>query len=217
MARLAASGFTSMRRVIDISGDGYNNIGREVTDARNDAVKAGITINGLPIINDRPNPFGRPAVVDLDKYYETNVIGGPGAFVVVAKDYNSFAAAILSKLLLEIASDQPPSREIAAAAIHQSSGILLDQEPKQRVVDEHLLPACLALVEHADVAQALEVSRGGLTLRHSGLNQVANSAVRLHEDQVDELPRIDLWQLAPDRLGHAVEEVADHPDLGRRP
>jgi Protein of unknown function (DUF1194) len=107
MARLAASGFTSTRRVIDISGDGYNNIGREVTDARNDAVKAGITINGLPIINDRPNPFGRPAVVDLDKYYEANVIGGPGAFVVLAKDFNSFAAAILQKLILEVSGLQP--------------------------------------------------------------------------------------------------------------
>ena len=104
---IQTSGLTSTRRVIDISGDGYNNIGREVTAARDEAVAAGITINGLPIINDRPNPFGRPAVVDLDKYFETYVIGGPGAFVVLAKDFQSFASAILQKLVLEISSAPP--------------------------------------------------------------------------------------------------------------
>jgi hypothetical protein len=106
-ARIAESGFKSARRAIDISGDGYNNIGRDVTAARDEAVAAGITINGLPIINDRPNPFGRPAIVDLDKYFESNVIGGPGAFVVVAKDFDSFASAILQKLILEISGLTP--------------------------------------------------------------------------------------------------------------
>ncbi|HEX7005850.1 MAG TPA: DUF1194 domain-containing protein [Alphaproteobacteria bacterium] len=116
VARLAASGHVSPRRAIDISGDGYNNIGRDVNAARDEAVRAGITINGLPIINDRPNPFGRPAVVDLDKYYENNVIGGPGAFIVVAKDFNSFAAAILQKLILEISGVSPPGRRVVAEA-----------------------------------------------------------------------------------------------------
>jgi hypothetical protein len=107
VSRLQASGHVSTRRAIDISGDGYNNIGRDVVAARDEAVRAGITINGLPIINDRPNPFGRPAVIDLDKYYETYVVGGPGAFVVVARDFNSFAAAILQKLILEISGITP--------------------------------------------------------------------------------------------------------------
>jgi hypothetical protein len=114
-ARLAGSGYKSTRRAIDISGDGYNNIGRDVMAARDEAVAAGITITGLPINNDRPNPFGRPAVVDLDKYYESNVIGGPGAFVVVAKDFDSFASAILQKLILEI-SGLTPGDERALAA-----------------------------------------------------------------------------------------------------
>jgi hypothetical protein len=116
-ARIAASGLTSTRRAIDVSGDGYNNIGRDVTEARDEAVAAGITINGLPIINDRPNPFGRPAVVDLDKYFENYVIGGPGAFVVVAKDFNSFASAILQKLILEI-SNLTPDDPRAFALLH---------------------------------------------------------------------------------------------------
>jgi hypothetical protein len=112
--RIAESGFRSTRRAIDVSGDGYNNIGRDVTAARDEAVAAGITINGLPIINDRPNPFGRPAVIDLDKYYESNVIGGPGAFVVFAKDFDSFAEAILHKLILEISGLTPGDRRAVA-------------------------------------------------------------------------------------------------------
>jgi hypothetical protein len=101
------NGFKGARRVIDISGDGYNNRGRPVETARDEAVAAGITINGLPIVNDRPNPWGGLPPTDLDRYFEDRVIGGPGAFIVVARDYTAFAEAILSKLLLEIAGDQP--------------------------------------------------------------------------------------------------------------
>jgi hypothetical protein len=110
------NGFEGFRRVIDISGDGHNNRGRPVEQARDEAVAAGITINGLPIVNDRPNPWGGRPPIDLDLYYEQRVIGGPGAFIVVAEDYTSFASAILSKLLLEIAGDMPPSRRVVAAA-----------------------------------------------------------------------------------------------------
>jgi hypothetical protein len=102
------NGFEGFRRVIDISGDGYNNRGRPVEWARDEAVAAGITINGLPIVNDRPNPWGGRPPFDLDRYYEQKVIGGPGAFIVVAENYTSFASAVLSKLLLEIAGDTPP-------------------------------------------------------------------------------------------------------------
>jgi hypothetical protein len=110
------NGFEGFRRVIDISGDGHNNRGRAVEQARDEAVAAGITINGLPIVNDRPNPWGGRPPIDLDLYYEQRVIGGPGAFMVVAEDYTAFASAILSKLLLEIAGEVPPSRRIVAAA-----------------------------------------------------------------------------------------------------
>lgn len=105
-ARLfGTGGFEGMRRVIDISGDGVNNSGRAASAARDEAVARGIVINGLPILNDRPN-FGRPAEAELDVYYETQVIGGPGAFMIAAEDFNAFGAAILNKLIREIA-DRP--------------------------------------------------------------------------------------------------------------
>ncbi|HEX2215850.1 MAG TPA: DUF1194 domain-containing protein [Xanthobacteraceae bacterium] len=99
MTLFPGSPFPATRRVIDISGDGVNNRGRPVTNARDDAVAAGVGINGLPILALDP---------DLDRYYENNVIGGPGAFVIAAKDYNTFAAAILQKLIVEIAGRRPP-------------------------------------------------------------------------------------------------------------
>jgi Protein of unknown function (DUF1194) len=105
------NGFEGTRKVIDISGDGYNNSGRPPMTARDEAVARGITINGLPIMNDRPNPWGSPPPADLDLYYERFVIGGPGAFTLVAQDFETFGAAILNKLILEIAGLTPDDRE----------------------------------------------------------------------------------------------------------
>ncbi len=93
---LAQSPFTATRRTIDVSGDGANNIGRPARIARDEAVRDGITINGLPILSVEP---------DLDTYYFENVIGGPGAVMVPADSYESFAEAILKKLIIEIASN----------------------------------------------------------------------------------------------------------------
>jgi len=92
---LAQSPFEAARRVIDISGDGSNNAGRSVTQARDEAVHDGVGINGLPIVAIEP---------DLDRYYYDNVIGGPGAFMIPAASYDTFADAILKKLITEIAA-----------------------------------------------------------------------------------------------------------------
>jgi hypothetical protein len=109
MAQLARAPFQSSRRTIDVSGDGTNNSGRDVVDARDEALAKGVTINGLVILSERPmswnadhtNPPG-----GLDAYYRNNVIGGPGSFVMVAENFNSFGQAILSKLIAEIATVQ---------------------------------------------------------------------------------------------------------------
>jgi hypothetical protein len=87
--------FKGGRQVIDVSGDGANNRGRPAADARDDAVQKGITINGLPILALEPG---------LDQYYQANVIGGPNAFMVVAESYETFAEAVVRKLISEIAA-----------------------------------------------------------------------------------------------------------------
>ena len=85
--------FSSSRMVIDVSGDGANTSGRPATSARDDAVKKGIVINGLPIL---------AVEFELDKHFEEEVIGGPGAFMVAAKDFESFGDAVARKLVQEI-------------------------------------------------------------------------------------------------------------------
>jgi hypothetical protein len=92
---LRQSPFTATRRTIDVSGDGANNVGRPASIARDEAVKDGITINGLPIL---------AVELDLDTYYFENVIGGPGAVMVPAQNFESFSEAILKKLIIEIAA-----------------------------------------------------------------------------------------------------------------
>jgi hypothetical protein len=103
MKRFEANPYRGARRVIDISGDGRNNNGRDLEEARAEALALGIVINGLPIVNDRPTRWGTPPERDLDLYYRDSVIGGPGAFYIVADGFQSFADAIRTKLLREIA------------------------------------------------------------------------------------------------------------------
>jgi len=105
------NGFEGTRRVVDVSGDGPNNWGRLVTIARNEAVAEGVTVNGLPILDDGGGMFSNFNIPDLDLYYRDCVIGGPGAFVVVAADFSDFARAVRRKLILEIAGHKPRKTE----------------------------------------------------------------------------------------------------------
>lgn len=89
--------YVGERRIIDVSGDGANNAGRPAQNARDDAVKAGVTINGLPILTIEP---------DLEEHYQDNVIGGEGSFVIPVATDADFANAILKKLIAEIAMNE---------------------------------------------------------------------------------------------------------------
>jgi hypothetical protein len=109
------SGQRGIRRVIDVSGDGANNQGPPVTVARDEALAKGITINGLPIMLKRPSAANMD-LEELDIYYEDCVIGGPGSFVIPIKEREKFKEAIRTKLILEIASREPPARIIPASA-----------------------------------------------------------------------------------------------------
>ena len=107
--QFARSGQTSQRRTIDVSGDGTNTNGKHPSIARDAAVAQGITINGLVILSPEPMPWNAwhthpPG--GLENWFRENVMGGPGAFVLVAEDFNSFAYAIVNKLIREIAGDE---------------------------------------------------------------------------------------------------------------
>jgi hypothetical protein len=106
VAQLARAPFEGQRRTIDVSGDGTNNAGRDVGLARDEALALGISINGLVILSETPlpwNPEHTNPPGGLTKYYRDNVIGGPGSFVLEAKDFNSFGEAIVKKMIAEIA------------------------------------------------------------------------------------------------------------------
>lgn len=92
---LEANDFQGRRQTIDVSGDGRSNMGVRPAVVRDEAVARGITINGLAVLSDEPG---------VDRHYREEVIGGPGAFVVTARDYNDFAEAMLEKLVREIAA-----------------------------------------------------------------------------------------------------------------
>ncbi|MCW5771606.1 MAG: DUF1194 domain-containing protein [Rhodospirillaceae bacterium] len=115
MKRFAVSPFRGTRRVIDISGDGRNNNGRELAEVRAEALAKNIVINGLPIVNDRPTRWGTPPERDLDLYYRDQVIGGPGSFYIVAKGFEDFANAIRTKLVREISGRPGDGADRAAA------------------------------------------------------------------------------------------------------
>lgn len=106
MAQFERAPFTATRRTIDVSGDGTNNSGRDVTMARDEAVGKGVTINGLVILSATPlswNADHTHPPGGLEAYYRNNVIGGPGSFVMAAQNFESFGQAIINKLIAEIA------------------------------------------------------------------------------------------------------------------
>jgi Protein of unknown function (DUF1194) len=119
-ARMLTEGdFAGVRRVIDIASDHPSDGGRSAT-VRNAAVDAGITINALPIIDEQPigtidgrmtYAAARWGSETVAEFYLRNVVGGPGSFVVEARDYAVFGEALKRKLLLEfIAAPQDPAR-----------------------------------------------------------------------------------------------------------
>ena len=95
---------------------GYGDRLRKAPQVIDTARGSGIVINGLPIINDRPQVYGFPPFPDLDLYYEDCVIGGPGSFMVVADGFKAFARAVLRKLVTEIAGRTLPQNLIWLAA-----------------------------------------------------------------------------------------------------
>jgi hypothetical protein len=110
-AQLERSPYKAARRTIDVSGDGTNNSGRDIASVRDEVTAKGVTVNGLVILSDSPlpwNPEHTNPPGGLGEYYRRNVIGGPGAFVMVAEKHDSFGQAIVKKMFAEIAWNAPP-------------------------------------------------------------------------------------------------------------
>ncbi len=106
MTQFSRAPHSAKRRTIDVSGDGTNNSGRDVRMVRDEVVAQDVTINGLVILSERPlpwNPEHTNPPGGLPRYFQDNVIGGPGAFVIAAEDFKSFGQALISKLIAEIA------------------------------------------------------------------------------------------------------------------
>lgn len=118
---LDGSPYRGLRRVVDLSGDGPNNDGRTVTQARDRLIREGAVINGLPIMVSRAD--GLFSLDNLDHYFEDCVIGGPGAFLITVTDIDQLPNAIRRKLVLEIAGRQPgqPAKIVPASALVRDS------------------------------------------------------------------------------------------------
>lgn len=100
-----ANGLDGTRKVVDLSGDGPDKDGLPAAVGRDQAVAQGVTVNGLPILGEFPG---------LDVFFLDHVIGGPGAFSIPARDFKDFQAAILTKLIREIAGVADPDAPQAA-------------------------------------------------------------------------------------------------------
>ncbi len=122
MQLLNKSGIKAARRVIDVAGDGTNNAGREVSAARDEAVRAGVTINGLTIINDNPMNYNFAHVQPpggLAQWYRQNVTGGANSFVLEVHDFHSFGEAMTRKLITEIAGADFVRRQASLSPVRR--------------------------------------------------------------------------------------------------
>ena len=104
---LFGRGYEGSRRVVDISGDGISNSGRPLADARADALAKGTVLNGLAVVDRAPQPWSA-GLPPIDDYYRTEVIGGPGAFLMVAEGFDAFETAVKRKIIREIAALPAP-------------------------------------------------------------------------------------------------------------
>ncbi|MFP5078128.1 DUF1194 domain-containing protein [Rhizobium sp. YIM 134829] len=125
--------YAGLRRVIDVSGDGPNNLGPPVTPARDAAVRSGVIVNGLAIMI---RPSGSGAGPSLDRYYADCVIGGPGAFVLPVHQAEDFAVAIRQKLIMEVSGLQPaPAPSVIPIADMGVSDCLIGEKLRPGFLD----------------------------------------------------------------------------------
>ena len=131
---LTASPFAGLREIIDVSGDGPNNTGPPVLEARQAVIELGVTINGLPIMLRPGGGFFN--LHDLDVYYEHCVIGGPAAFLVTVESPDRFAVAIRRKLVLEIAGRTPQLMPATAIRVQDDYDCLIGEKLRRQWIQQ---------------------------------------------------------------------------------
>jgi len=166
MGQMARAPVEAARHTIDISGDGTNNAGRDVASARDEALAKGVTINGIVILSETPlawNPDHTNPPGGLENYYRNNVIGGPGAFVMVAQNFNSFGQAIVKKMIAEVA--QAYRRPLLHASLRLRSKRRASRRGNGRIAVFALRnndlpgPAAAAATKGTQMGGMLQVSR----------------------------------------------------------
>ena len=127
------NGFEGLRRVIDVSGDGPNNMGPPVIPTRDQVLALGIIINGLPITLKPGGGYG--SIHGLDTYYANCVIGGPGSFIVPVTDRSQLVDAIRRKLVLEIADLGGGEGLFATPVADEDFDCMVGEKLRQRWMD----------------------------------------------------------------------------------
>ncbi|HEX5280555.1 MAG TPA: DUF1194 domain-containing protein [Micropepsaceae bacterium] len=139
------------RKVIDVMGDGPNNIGKPMEQTRDLVTKQAVVVNGLPVMDERANGY----FPNLDRYYQACVAGGRGAFIIVVRSYRDFAPAMRRKLILEIAQNEIPKRQALEDFAHKNLlWHIASTKPPPVRAPVLLRPVRNEFSNHCDVADA---------------------------------------------------------------
>ena len=139
------------RKVIDVMGDGPNNIGKPMEQTRDLVTKQGVVVNGLPVMDESANGY----FPNLDRYYQACVAGGRGAFIIVVRSYRDFAPAMRRKLILEIAQNDIPKRQAREDFAHKNLlRRIAATRPPPAPAPVLLRPVRNEFSNHCDVADA---------------------------------------------------------------
>lgn len=156
LIRASDKDIIATRKVIDVAGDGANNIGKALEPTRDLVTRQGIVVNGLPVMDESANGY----FPKLDRYYQACVAGGRGGFVIIVRSYRDFASAMRRKLILEIAQNETPTRQVPEE-FAETNLLTRVANAKPAPVQAPILlrPARNEFSNHCDVVDAPVVNR----------------------------------------------------------
>ena len=156
LIRSSDNNIFATRKVIDVTGDGANNIGKAMEQTRNLVTRQGVVVNGLPVMDECANGF----FPNLDRYYQACVAGGRGAFVTIVRSYRDFGSAMRRKLILEISQNENQTGQVREEfAENNPLRRIARASPPPMQAPVLLRPARNEFSNHCDVADAPLVNR----------------------------------------------------------